>query len=339
MNWKAKIILIPLLAYALAVVVGATAWGFGLLNSIGKIDNTKSNGIETFDKDTEDDDTITDNDINFGQKNRVLENQDVINILLVGQDDDHGSHRSDSMIILSLNRKTKDISMISLMRDMYVQIPGYSNNKLNAAFSFGGYSLLNETIEENFGIKINYNIGVNFETFQKIIDKLGGIDIKLTEDEANYIMKKTKNYDAGLTEGVNHLTGKQALWYARTRYVSTETENNDFGRTSRQRVVLQTLYKELMKLPLTELVDVAYEVVADVETDMAMTEILSLGSEVYSMNLGSINNYRIPYDNEFTDETINGMMVLVVDFDQIKDHLEEWIYHTNDTLDVSTIEN
>lgn len=326
MKWKAKIILIPLLAYVLSVVVGATAWGLGLLNSIGKIDDTRVSAPETFDKDTEDPDTITDNDINFGQKDRVLENQDVINILLVGQDDDQGSHRSDSMIILSLNRKTKDIAMISLMRDMYVQIPGYSNNKLNAAFSFGGYSLLNQTIEENFGIKINYNVGVNFETFQKIIDKLGGIDIKLTEAEANYIMKKSKEYN-DLTEGVNHLMGKQALWYARTRYVSTETESNDFGRTSRQRVVLQTIYKDLMKLPLPDLIDIAYDVVGDIETDMAMTEILSLGTEVYNLDLSNINTYRLPYDDEYADEKINGMAVLVVDFDQVKDHLQEWIYH------------
>ena len=141
-------------------------------------------------------------------------------------------------------------------------------------------------------------------------------------------MKKTKE-NTGLTEGVNHLTGKEALWYARTRYVSTETESNDFGRTSRQRVVIQTIYKNLMKLSLTDLMKMAYDIAEYIETDMAITEIISLGTEVYNLDLSNISNYRIPYDNEYSDEYINGMSVLVVDFDQIKDHLEEWIYNNN----------
>lgn len=332
MNWKVKIVVFPLIAYFLSFCLGVVFYGFVLLDRIGDIQEEEVvYAAESFDIDVAEDkaDTIEQEEIVFASRKLINPSESVINILLVGKDvkdSDPDSGRTDSMILLSLNRDTKQISMVSLMRDCYVQIPGYSNNKLNAAYNIGGYSLLNETLLLNFGIQVDYNVGVNFTSFTKVIDKLGGIDIELTEEEAQYILQKTKK-DSGLQAGVNHLSGKQALWYARTRYVSTPTESNDFGRTSRQRIVLQTVYKELMSLSLDQIIDIMYEVVEDVETDMSIPEIISLGTEVYSMNLSEINTYRIPYSNEYTDEIINRMMVLVIDFDKAQQHLNEWLYN------------
>lgn len=84
----------------------------------------------------------------------------VVNVLLVGQDTRKAEERarSDSMILLSVNKNTNQLTMISLMRDLYVQIPGYSDNKLNAAYAFGGFELLDETIATNFGIAVDYNV-------------------------------------------------------------------------------------------------------------------------------------------------------------------------------------
>lgn len=329
MSWKIKIILYPIIAYVLSFCLGIGFLGFNVYNKMGKIeDEPLVYSAESFDIDTTEEDTIQEEEIVFMTSSKIQPSEHVINILLVGKDVkevDESVGRTDSMILLSLNRNTKQVSMVSFMRDCYVQIPGYSNNKLNAAYAIGGYQLLDETLKVNFGIDVDYNVGVNFTSFTKIIDKLGGIDIELTENEAKYILQKTKK-DSGLTAGINHLSGKQALWYARTRYVSTGTESNDFGRTSRQRIVLQTVYHDMMKLPLNDIIDIVYDVANDVETDMSITDIISLGTEVYNMNLSDIQTHRIPSNDGFTDEIINRMMVLVVNFDKAQENLNEWLY-------------
>ena len=112
----------------------------------------------------------------------------VRNILLIGTDsrgEDRG--RSDSMILMSINSKSNKISLVSLMRDTYVQIPGYGGDKLNAAYSYGGPELLMDTIEENLYIKIDDYFTVNFISFANIVDAVGGVEIKVNEDEADAI--------------------------------------------------------------------------------------------------------------------------------------------------------
>lgn len=112
---------------------------------------------------------------------------DLINILLVGQDrrEGQGRQRSDSMILCSINPDTKQISMISFLRELYVQIPGgYSDNRLNAAYVFGGFPLLTDTLHTNFGVSIDGCFEVDFSCFQSVIDILGGVDITLTDKEA-----------------------------------------------------------------------------------------------------------------------------------------------------------
>lgn len=329
MNWKLRLVLISIIAYCLSFCLTAGVCSIIIVNRIGRIaDEPLVYSAETFDVDTNREDTIQEEEIVFVTSNRIQPSEDVINVLLVGKDIKEGSlenGRTDSMILLSMNRNTKKVSMVSFMRDCYVQIPGYSNNKLNAAYSIGGYDLLDRTIEQNFGIKIDYNVGVNFTSFTKLIDKLGGIDIELSQEEADYILKKTKK-TSGLSEGMNHLSGKQALWYARTRYVSTATESNDFGRTSRQRIVLQTVFSKVAGLPLNELTSMAYEMAGEVETDMSVTDMIMLGTEVYNMKPEGVASYRIPNGSECTDEVINKMMVLVVDFDKAQQNLAKWLY-------------
>ena len=227
------------------------------------------------------------------------------------------------MIVVSLNRNTKQISLVSLMRDCYVQIPGYKNNKLNSAYAFGGYELMDKTISENFGIEIDYNVGVNFDGFEKVVDQLGGIDITLTAGEAEYMALWGF---PDMEEGVNHMDGEQALCYARTRYVGTGKEANDFGRTYRQRVVMTTVYQEMMKKSLPEIWTILDSIMDCLETDMTNSEIISIGTEFYNMGIDDLQSYRLPQDGEYTDETINGMSVLVVDWDAAQQHLQDWLY-------------
>ena len=124
-----------------------------------------------------------------GQDGQLLRNENVINILLIGQDRRPGEKRarSDSMILCSFNKKTKELTLTSFMRDMYVSIPGYSAHKINSSFAWGGMSLLNETLKQNFGIVIDGNFAVDFNSFTKVIDIMGGVDLYLTSAEANYI--------------------------------------------------------------------------------------------------------------------------------------------------------
>lgn len=323
--WQKVVIIILALIILLMVTAVALVW-----TKLGGIDRIQiGNEVQTsedFEQDNPDaSDTISEDTVNFADT-KVKADSNVINILLVGRDstdEDTERGRSDSMIVVSLNRNTKQISLVSLMRDCYVQIPGYKNNKLNAAFSFGGYELLDQTISQNFGIEIDFNVGVNFDGFEQVVDQLGGIDITLTAGEAEYMALWGF---PNMVEGVNHMTGEQALCYARTRYVGTGQEANDFGRTYRQRVVMTTVYQEMMKKSLPEIWSILDSVMDCIETDMTNAQIISIGTEFYNMGIDDLQNYRLPQDNEYTDETINGMSVLVLDWDAAQQHLVDWLY-------------
>lgn len=327
-RWQKVVITILILIIVLMITAVALVWAkLGRIGRIGdesRIDASQ----EEFEVDEEaGEDTLSGVDFTEAEVNA---HEDVINILLVGRDarDSNERGRTDSMIVMSLNRKTQQISMVSLMRDTYVAIPGYSNNKLNAAYFFGGYELLDETISQNYGIEIDYNVGVNFEGFKDVIDQLGGIDITLTAAEAEYINNDIDSASGShCVEGVNHLSGTNALVYARARNVSTGQEANDFGRTYRQRMVLTTVYKELMSKPLTEIWTIMDSIMDCIQTDMTNTEIVSIGTEFYNMGIDSMQSYRLPCDNEYTDETINRMAVLnITDWDTTRAHLQEWLY-------------
>ena len=137
------------------------------------------------------------------------------------------------------------------MRDMYVEIPGHGHNKLNAAYAFGGVELLYQTIAKNFGIKIDNYCVVDFSTFEKVINKVGGVEISLEEKEAKYL--NTTNYISkkkyrNVKVGKQTLNGNQALGYARVRYVvSKKYGDGDFGRTGRQRAVLQAALNKVLQ--------------------------------------------------------------------------------------------
>ena len=326
-TWKKTVITVLVFLLLMVCLLAGLLWF--KLNGIDRIGD--EHRIDASDEDFERDadtllDTMKDSDMDFTTAN-VLKDQDVVNILLIGRDTRENERgRSDSMIVLSLNRGTKQISMVSLMRDSYVQIPGYSNNKLNSAFAFGGYELLDETIEKNYGIHIDYNVGVNFDGFERVIDQLGGIEVELTKAEAKYLMDDIYINAGKLKEGPNLLNGETALCYARARYVSTGTEANDFGRTARQRIVLTKVYEKMMKKSLPEIWKLLDSVMDCMETDMSNMDIVSLGTEFYNMGISNLQSYRLPMDGEFSDEKVNGMAVLALNWDKTRSHLQEWLY-------------
>lgn len=251
-------------------------------------------------------------DVNLsGAGGLIGQSADLVNILLVGQDrrPGEGRARSDSMILCSFNKTEGKIQMISFLRDLYLPIPGgYMDNRLNASYAMGGFELLDETLETNFGIKIDANIEVDFSGFERVVDLLGGVDVELTQAEADWMnMGKYK----GLAAGVNHLDGELALSYSRIRYL-----DSDFGRTGRQRKVLTAMLNSVRNIDLATAKALVDELFPLVTTDMTNMQILSYVTSLLPMLPGAeINSMHIPSDDGFYYASIRGMSVVVPDMD------------------------
>ena len=253
----------------------------------------------------------------------ALDGKHVINILLIGQDRREGESRarSDTMILVSVNTERKSISLVSLMRDLYVQIPGYSDNRINAAYQWGGMDLLDETVLENFGVEVDGNVEADFEQFETIIDILGGVDVEMSKGEAEYMKYVMDSGD--VQEGKNHLSGKQALDFARMRGL-----DDDFHRTERQRRLLTRLAEKLQSASVQQLLDLVNEVLPHVSTDMSSTQMLGYAASAIQVYLSGaeITAGRIPAEGMYSDAEIRGMQVLVPNLEKCQSYLSELIY-------------
>lgn len=259
-------------------------------------------------------------EIDWPSDAELIKNKNILNILLIGQDRRPGEKRSrsDSMILVTINKGDGTISLTSLMRDMYVQIPGYSDNRINAAYLFGGMELLDKTIEKNFNVHIDGNIEVDFDGFMEIINRIGGIDIHLNRQEAEHL--KQQGFGE-FTEGVVHMDGELALAYARIRKVG----NADYERTERQRRVLVTIFNKVKDLPLGDILNLVDHVFPLVTTDMTNGQIIALAYTVYKFNTNEIKTYRIPVNGSYKSALIRNMAVLVPDLNKNREALRKII--------------
>lgn len=270
------------------------------------------------------------------QTTDTITNDQVVNILLIGVEEIEYAQNTDTMIIASMNRETHDMSVISLMRDLYVQIPGHGQNKLNAAYALGGMDLLYQTIELNFGVKMDGYILVNFSAFETVVDLLGGLNITLTQNEANYLNRT--NYISNpayrtVVAGTQKMNGNQVLGYCRIRYVSTGKESNDFGRTARHRAVLYDMYNQLMGKNPFELISFMNKVFEQVhlKTDISKTKFSDYLTEIVDLNVSALEQYRIPLDNSYTDEKVyigdyKQWVLIPNDWNELKEVLQDYIY-------------
>lgn len=247
-----------------------------------------------------------------------IEDDHLINILLVGQDKYPGTggtnrQRSDTMILCSINPKTGEVSMISFLRDLYVEIPGgYSSNRLNVPFVLGGFPLLNKTLTTNFGVSIDANFMVDMTGFKAIIELLGGVDVELTAKEAAYM-------GGSLQEGVNRLNANQALAYSQLRAI-----DSDFGRTGRQRKVLMSVFQEVRGLPVSQLMGLMYDMLPYVSTDLTDTQIITLAYRLLPMvSSFSVETHSVPASGSYQYATIRKMSVLLPDRQKIRQQLQD----------------
>ena len=265
-----------------------------------------------------------------------LDESYVRNVLLIGTDSrdlttERG--RSDTVMLLSLNSKTKKIYLSSFMRDAYVEIPGYGMNKLNAAYSLGGAELLMDTLEQNFQVSIDDYLSVSFLGFAGIIDSFGGVKIDLSDAEAdalNIILQSEVNGLAGddplsdlLEKGGTYLlNGKQALSYARIRYVG----NADFERTSRQREVMTKLLENAKSKAMTAIPELISSAMPHLATNMTDLELYFLSLRVPFITGYQIEQIQIPQDGTYTPADIDGQSVLQIDSAANTQLLKETVY-------------
>ena len=259
----------------------------------------------------------------------------VTNILLIGSDsrkeDDSG--RSDSMIIMSVNRGTKEITLTSVMRDSYVEIPDHGWGKLNSAYTFGGAELLLDTIQHNFGIKLDRYVFVSFFSFINIVDAVGGITLDISDEEAqgmtdpmaeqNKYLGNKKGTDYLKKGGKSmHVNGNQALAYARLRYVG----NADFERTERQRLVINKIVEKAKTLNPLELDNFLKLSCRELTTNMSGGEMYILFYKLLFSLTYDRGELRIPPEGAYSYGSHDGLSTLDLDLDACKSAIKERIY-------------
>ena len=252
----------------------------------------------------------------------------VINILLIGIDSrsehlEESNQHGDVQIIVSINKDDGSIKLTSILRDLYVTIPGYkSKNRINVAYQRGGGELAMRTINHNFDMNIEHYIVINFFGLASIIDSLGGIDIEMTKQEAGainaYIKKNPPKYDnqgddyeripLEKVDGVQHLDGIQAVMYARLRSI-----DNDFARSARQRHLLELLLKKVTEggMDFDKLFGLLETCLPYAKTNMSLADMGSLAMVVLQSGLLDridsgeplLEQNRIPMDNTWKYET------------------------------------
>ncbi len=299
--------------------------------------------------DMERDDSVNPDDLELNQNLPA----NVVNILLVGIDTrstnmEEGA-RGDVQMIVSINTDDGSIKLTSILRDLYVTLPGYkSKNRINAAYSFGGGALAMRTINHNFDMNIQYYVAINFYGLASIIDSLGGVDIELTKAEARaintYIKKHPPRYDnqdkstytrqpLEQKAGVQHLDGIQAVMYARVRSI-----DNDFSRTARQRHLMEVLLgqvvqdmdvNKLFKLLQTCLPYAATNMSAETMVKLAMGVLRSGILERAKAGDVLVEQHRIPMDKTYSYQNVNGASVIAMGSKSFPNNvkaLHEFIY-------------
>lgn len=268
------------------------------------------------------------------QAEELMENKKVFNILLIGCDarEEGGRGRSDSIILISINKESEQLIATSIMRDIYVEIPGHGNNRINAAYAYGGADLLVETVEKNFKIQIDRYASVDFFVFMDIVDQMGGVDLEISDEEflvanayineLNVLLDEPYGTDWLPGGGPHHLNGKQALGYSRIRYVG----DADFERTKRQRTVLEQIFNKVKDYNLIELNSLLNIILPEITTDLTEGEAITLALEMNAYRKYDLKQYRLPYDGTWRDMRIKGMSVLGIDFETNIQNLKRDLY-------------
>ena len=342
-NWynnlpKKKKIIVSIVAVLLAIILTLTAvLGIFVGQKFGLIGDNINNA--EYDDTIYDDDDFDSIDIDIGSADfkqalkdwatqgneNKMSSKNVINVLLVGADRGTNSGNTDVMMLISLNKKTKQLKLVSFMRDSYLYVDSKNGSyctKLNAAFSMGGPECLLETIENNYKIEIDNYVMVNFESFVEIIDAMDGITVDVKKYEADYNYKR---FNVSLPYGENvTLNGEQALCFCRIRGCDSD---GDVSRTRRQRQVIESIIDRVKTASVGDLNKYIDILLPYVDTGYAKTQILSLGVQAVT---GKWFNYertqlQMPDEESRTSGSANAW-IWVVDYQLAAHKLQTELY-------------
>ena len=268
-------------------------------------------------------------------KEPAKEDKNLITIALLGadfsQNEKYGNFygASDSTMILGIDKKNNRIKLFSLMRDLYLDLPDGGKSNLNYTMATKGPELILKTINYNFNLTVDKFIYVSLHTLPQIIDKLGGVELNITEDELKYINGYIANIDSKngtstspiTSSGLQTLNGTQASAYCRIRY----TEGRDFKRTERHRDVLAALFNKFKTASIVDLTSIMNDILPLVTTNLTNTEILSIATEVLSMGVPDIEQSRFPLDGK-SEMILTDMYHMVVDIESTTNDIHKFLY-------------
>lgn len=260
-----KIIGILLLIIILMIVITVFIYGKTLLNKIN-YENVTREQIQ----------------INEGVEEYLAEYRNIAILGLDARDDTFSNSRSDCIIIVSINNKTKDIKLVSVYRDTYLQIDGYGLDKITHAYAYNKAPLAISSINKNLDLDITEYVTINFESVTSIINAIDGVQITVTNAEATQIPGLT-------TGGTYNLTGAQALAYGRIRKI-----DNDYARTERMRNVLEKVFEKAKKMDVAKLNSLVNELLPKVSTNITQNEILKMVPQIKSYNV--VSSIGWPYE-------------------------------------------
>ena len=281
------------------------------------------------------------NDDNLGISDKFNKNSsnysdvfdDIVNIALYGVDEEsYDTQRSDSIMIGTLDNTHKKLKITTLMRDTYVNIPGHGYDKLNHAYAYGGPQLSISTINKNFDLNITDYVAVDFGELESIVNAIGGVTMDLSDEDINVLneyldyvytfnkepVKKVKRSSDGLV----HLNGFEALSYGRNR----STPDGDFGRTQRQRNLMEAMFQKISSFGTAKLASTMTKLLPYVETSLTNSEILTLGTQVLSLGNLSIEQARFPRDDYSENSLINDIFYFTFDEDIARREIYEYLF-------------
>lgn len=323
-----KKVLVGILAVLLIVLVGIGGYIYKIIGAISDAEELSvGNDLNDWEGDPDD----------FGVPEEAPTEKDteVINVLLLGSDrrNKNENGRSDAIMIATLDKKNGQLKLSSIMRDLYVPIPGRQDNRINAAYSFGGPRLAMQTINQNFNLNLTRYVTVDFFGLEEIIDAIDGVQIDVKEKEVKYLNtalrelnkldQKGKKSPELTKGGLQTLDGKQAVAYSRIRKVGA----GDSERTQRQRRVIKEIFNRMKSINPLKLPDLVASIVPYTDTNIPVSEIVSLGTSVLGIKDKKIYEYRVPAEGTYQSRTIRGMAVYVPDITENTNRLHDFLFN------------
>ncbi|RSL31026.1 LytR family transcriptional regulator [Salibacterium salarium] len=295
---KKKIYVLTFLIAVLAITATLTTFSKG--GQPFASEEEKSQGKED-DETTEADSSNSLNEDETTQDSTANNSDEALTFLLVGVDNEEesGSERTDTIMVANLNPKSGEVRLASIMRDSYVEIPGYENNKINASFAYGGIDLLKDTIEQNFNINVDYHATINFDGFVEVVDTVAPDGIEVDIEERMQYQDHSGDVNINFQPGQQVLDGQEALEYVRFR----GNGNNDFGRVERQQEMLNLLKDKVLSVSsVTKVPQLINAIRPNLDTDVSTGKMLGLGKDVLLNQINNIDTLRVPVEDSYTSE-------------------------------------